>query len=161
MESRNIPKSADKRKAWSQIAQKIHYGHEVKLINALWDALIENREYSKLSPNGSYFYYELNAAGKRKSEKERGTTGLIPDVSNSVAEAVKQLDDHGFREFTLDVSYNGIEGKWTASCRIRNLLATEKRGNRDITIASAIAKAMAVNMAGDEAPNLKWGGDHA
>lgn len=156
--SPTIYQSEFNKKLWSRIAQNIHYGHEAIVINAHWDALKEWREIKEVLPNGSYKYYQRDNRGEPKTQKLHATDYLIPDVSNSIGLAVAQLEALGFRDFNLDVSYNGIEGRWIASCQIRNSMVTESRSDRNATIAGAILKAIAVILADDHAPKLEWGG---
>jgi hypothetical protein len=163
MENRSIPivyRSDLNKKLWSRIAQNIHYGYEAIIINAQWDALKESREIKEVLPNGSYKYYKRDSRGEPKTDKLHATDYLIPDVSNSIGLAVAELEDIGFRDFSLAVSYNGIEGRWIAACQIRNFTATESRADRNATIASAILKAIAVTLADDLAPKLAWGGEN-
>ena len=144
------------RTAWAEMAARITSNDfKMYVLLAYFDATKYNRQIQEsegieqIEPSGRYDYVVLDDNGNA-TEEEGYTNYFLPDVLGNVREALDAAEGYGFKDISLNLTFQENTGEWLADCHIGGFASFVESTKRDTAIASAITRTICMNLASAE-----------
>ncbi len=146
---------------WADLAHRIpgyQDGSKTCELNAHYDAVKNYRRIEHIFPNGGYSYTDIGNG--LKQGKIKNIDYLVPDVFNSVRDALNEAESRGVKALTLQIENASLGDSrfWRSTCKMNRKKAhVDTTGSRDFAIAASIMQALCISLAGSAYKQNKGG----